>query len=116
MTPAEAQYSYDAEPINYSTRAPNDPVSAQKKRLDAGTAKLEHDGKHGYLKSVLSALDIDVSSQMLVFSKTSFQLRRIAPWAPRARAPAPPTPARARPPGPPAASPGRCSCSFFFMI
>jgi hypothetical protein len=39
---------------------------------------------HGYLKSVLDALDIPASSQTLVFSKTSFQFRKISPETPRA--------------------------------
>ena len=34
--------------------------------------------------SVLEALDVPVSSQGLVFSKTSLQVDRIGPWAPRA--------------------------------
>src|SRR6202044_3152424 len=39
---------------------------------------------HGYLRSVLDALHVPVSSQTLVFSKTSFQFNQISPAAPRA--------------------------------
>ncbi len=42
------------------------------------------EGDHGYLKSVLQLLDIPVSSQTLVFSKTSFQYPKISPRHPRA--------------------------------
>ena len=41
--------------------------------------KLRFDDEHGYLSSVLEALDVPVQSQVLVFSKTSFQAPRISP-------------------------------------
>ena len=82
--PARAQISFDREPINYSASEVNDPVAQLQRRMDKGQIELKWDEEHGYLKSVLAALDISPSSQMLVFSKTSFQLRRIAPWTPRA--------------------------------
>ena len=53
-------------------------------RLAAGTAKLEFEPEHGYLRSLLSALDVPESSQVLVFSKTSLQRERISPKTPRA--------------------------------
>jgi hypothetical protein len=61
-----------------------DPAALLQRRIDKGEAKLEFDSKHGYLLSVLKHFNIPVSSQMLVFSKTSFQLNRISPEAPRA--------------------------------
>ncbi len=70
--------SYESPPIRYSKTAPADPVA----KLDP--ALLRHDDEHGYLRSFLKALDIPLSSQVLVFSKTSFQLRRISPRSPRA--------------------------------
>jgi len=81
---AKAQVSFDREPINYSSTEANDPVAKLQRRMDKGEVELNYDDKHGYLKSVLDELKIPHSSQMLVFSKTSFQLRRIAPWTPRA--------------------------------
>ena len=76
---------YSDEPINYRSENISDAVTQLQKRLDAGEAKLEHDGgRHGYLKSVLRELDIPVSSQTLVFSKTSFQYPKISPRHPRA--------------------------------
>ena len=79
-----AQIDFDQEPIEYSTRETHDAVSKLQQRLEDGTHQLEFDKDHGYLKSVLAALDISPSSQMLVFSKTSFQPRQISPSTPRA--------------------------------
>jgi hypothetical protein len=70
--------------IAYSTSAPADAVANLQRQIDAGAVTLEFDGQHGYLSSVLRALKVPVSSQGLVFSKTSLQLDRIAPWTPRA--------------------------------
>lgn len=71
-------------PINYLSDALNDPVARLQQRLEQGGVKLAYEPEHGYLKSVLQALDIPVSSQTLVFSKTSFQFRKISPETPRA--------------------------------
>lgn len=45
--------------------------------------ELEWDDNHGYLPAVLEALDVPVSSQVAVFSKTSLQFRLISPRTPR---------------------------------
>jgi len=71
-------------PINYRSSELNDPVAKLEKRLERGDLKLHYDTRHGYLKSVLDALHVPVSSQALVFSKTSFQYPNINPEAPRA--------------------------------
>ncbi len=71
-------------PINYRSAELNDPVAKLEKRLERGEFKLHYDSRHGYLKSILDALHISVSSQILVFSKTSFQFPDINPAAPRA--------------------------------
>jgi len=71
-------------PINYRSSDLNDPVAKLEKRLEHGEAKLHYDSQHGYLKSVLDALHVPISSQALVFSKTSFQYPNINPAAPRA--------------------------------
>src|ERR1700729_3053920 len=68
-------------PINYRSSELNDPVAKLDKRLARGEIKLHYDSQHGYLKSVLDALHISVSSQTLVFSKTSFQYPQINPAA-----------------------------------
>jgi hypothetical protein len=74
----------EREPIRYSSATPRNVVSQLQERLDKGTAKLAYEPKHGYLKSVLRALDVPESSQVLVFSKTSLQRERISPRTPRA--------------------------------
>ncbi len=75
---------YSDAPINYRGQDLNDPVARLQKRLDAGTAHLAWDEKGGYLQSVLRELHVPVSSQTLVFSKTSFQYKKISPQTPRA--------------------------------
>ena len=71
-------------PINYRSNDLHDPVANLQKRLDAGDVTLAFDERQGYLKSVLEHLRIPVTSQTLVFSKTSFQYKKIAPQTPRA--------------------------------
>jgi hypothetical protein len=63
----------------------NDPVARLAKQIDNGEVKLEYSADGwGYLTSLLKHLDIHVDSQVLVFSKTSFQLTKISPKTPRA--------------------------------
>ena len=81
---AAAQIEFESEPVNYNTAPTNDPVVKLQKLIDSGELELRHDERQGYLPSVLDALNVPQSSQMLVFSQTSFQLRRIAPSHPRA--------------------------------
>lgn len=61
-----------------------DPVARLQVALDEGRIELAHDSAWGYLPALLEALEIPISSQGLVFSRTSLQTDRIAPWAPRA--------------------------------
>jgi hypothetical protein len=76
---------YSDAPIFYRTGEINDPVAKLQKQIGQGKAQLVYDEKdHGYLKSVLKLLDVPVSSQTLVFSKTSFQYPKISPEHPRA--------------------------------
>jgi hypothetical protein len=70
--------------IAYATTAVSDPVAQLNARLQRGEGTLEKNGPSGYLTSVLSALGVSVDSQVLVFSKTSFQAPRINPTNPRA--------------------------------
>ena len=71
-------------PINYRSNDLHDPVANLQKRLDSGETTLAFDDRQGYLKSVLEQLKIPISSQTLVFSKTSFQYKKITPQTPRA--------------------------------
>jgi len=84
VMPEAGLVEIERAPIHYNTTPVNDRVQQLKLRLEEGSAKLEWDGKHGWLPSVLRQLDIPMSSQTLVFSKTSLQLRRISPAKPRA--------------------------------
>ena len=79
------QQLFEHDAINYQQSNPTDAISALQKRLDKGDVKLEYseDGG-GYLQSVLKLLRVPISSQGLVFSKTSLQLFRISPSNPRA--------------------------------
>jgi hypothetical protein len=70
-------------PINYRSEV-HDPVAELQKRLERGEVTLDYEPQHGYLKSVLEKLSVPVSSQTLVFSKTSFQYKKISPKTPRA--------------------------------
>src|SRR5260370_139652 len=74
----------DDEAIRYATRPVDDPVERLNRKIARGEVKLEFDDAHGYLRSVLRALGIPVESQVLVFSKTSFQAALISPRRPRA--------------------------------
>jgi len=70
--------------IAYSTAPLHNAVSEVDAKLQDGSVRLTFDGRSGYLRSALAALDIPVDSQMLVFSQTSFQRRRISEANPRA--------------------------------
>jgi hypothetical protein len=82
--PAYGQPSFENAPINYHTAPARDPVAQLQQQIDQGTVRLDFDEEHGYLKSVLQKLNVSPASQMLVFSKTSFQRQYISPRTPRA--------------------------------
>ncbi|MBN9661410.1 MAG: hypothetical protein J0H49_24660 [Acidobacteria bacterium] len=74
----------DHAAIQYATLPVDDAVARLQKRIDSGNVKLRFREGHGYLESILEALTVRPASQVLVFSKTSFQATRIAPKLPRA--------------------------------
>ena len=80
------QLRYDREypTIPYAAGARTDAIARLAQRLERGEARLEYRPVRGYLDSLLAALDIDASSQMLVYSQTSLQSRLIRPSTPRA--------------------------------
>jgi hypothetical protein len=85
QTPFSGYYPLlDADVIRYATTPPNDPIARLQRRLDRGDAKLRFQKPQGYLLSVLQQLKVPLSSQGLVFSKTSSQLQLIGPAKPRA--------------------------------
>jgi len=77
---------FDAAPLLYSTSEASDPVAQISKTLRANRTagwRTFHP-EFGYLPAVLEMLQVPVSSQMLVFSKTSVQRHNITPANPRA--------------------------------
>jgi hypothetical protein len=63
---------------------PQDPISRLARQMDAGEVTLDYRERGGYLPGLLERLDVNVDSQTLVFSKTSFQQAIINPQNPRA--------------------------------
>jgi hypothetical protein len=74
---------FDEDTIAYSKTKSAGPVAKLQARLDRGEAQLIRDDRYDFLLSVLTNLQVRPSSQMLVFSKTSFQRERIDPQHPR---------------------------------
>ncbi len=71
-------------PFLYSKSPDDNPVSRLRDKLVAGDATLEYSPERGNLQALLAALDVPESSQVLVFSKTSMQVRYISSRNPRA--------------------------------
>ena len=75
----------DHKAIQYAELPADDPVARLEKRIEKGEVKLEAQrNRWGYLPSLLKQLDVNTDSQVLVFSKTSFQAERVSPTRPRA--------------------------------
>jgi len=72
-----------APAVAYATEQPHDAIAQLNERLAAGSTTLAYEPGSGYLRSVLSALDVPIESQVAVFSKTSVQARIISPANPR---------------------------------
>ncbi len=68
----------------YEQHATSRLVESVQKRINEGKTRFSHDGQYGYLADVLKAFGIPVSSQLLVFSKTSQFRDHINPENPRA--------------------------------
>jgi hypothetical protein len=82
--PAARCQDFELEPIEYSKTPGSDRIARLIERIQRGETKLEWDARAGYLPAILEALEIPASSQVLVFSKTSFQRELIGPEKPRA--------------------------------
>lgn len=85
--PALAQPTYDEfdkPPHNYYSRELKDRFTGFIEKLESGGIELHYGSEKAFVLSVLKALEIPASSQMLVFSTTSLQLRLISPQRPRA--------------------------------
>ena len=81
---AEWEPDLDSEPHRYFQRTAVDRFSRRIPELAAGRLPLDRSSERAFLKSLLRALDIPESSQLLVFSNTSLQLSLINPNNPRA--------------------------------
>ena len=75
---------YAQQPIDYRGEFSADAVARLSEQIDRGTVQLQFDESRGYLRSLLSALDVPVESQLLVFSKTALHPRLVTPKNPRA--------------------------------
>lgn len=74
---------YDDDVIGYSAQTPHDRIAKLQVQIASGEVKLKWDAQFGWLPALLDELKIPKSSQMLVFSRTSFQRRVINPRNPR---------------------------------
>ncbi|MEQ1582020.1 MAG: hypothetical protein ABL964_15620 [Steroidobacteraceae bacterium] len=82
--PSSFRYDVEYPAIRYSDTAVSNSITRLQERLDRGELKLEYREGRGYLDSLLAALKIDRSSQLLVYSKSSVQRRLISGATPRA--------------------------------
>lgn len=81
---AEKVISFGDDMLNYRATQPDDAVARLRDKIEKGETTLAYDERYGYLLSVLREFDIPLSSQMLVFTKTSLQRPSISPKSPRA--------------------------------
>jgi hypothetical protein len=82
---AEPSYkNFDEPPHNYHTAPLKDRFTKLKADLESRRIPLDDSSEKAFVISLLKALDIPATSQMLVFSTTSLQLRFITPRNPRA--------------------------------
>lgn len=76
--------AFDEEMAAYKAAQDSGRVRTLKDDLESGRASLSYEAKHGYLLSLLRELNVPVSSQVLVASKTSPHKALISPHNPRA--------------------------------
>ena len=75
---------FDLPPHDYNRAPLKDRFTRLKADLESRRIPLDHSSEKAFVISLLKALDVPVTSQMLVFSTTSLQLRLITPSNPRA--------------------------------
>ena len=76
--------SFREAPHHYFTRESKDAFTLMLKRIESGSFRPDISSEKAYLASVLKALDVPESSQLLVYSATSLQGGLIRPANPRA--------------------------------
>jgi hypothetical protein len=77
-------YAVEYPGIGYVRNEPEGRLGQLARAIDARDVELDFVADRGYLDAALAELAIDVSSQVLVFSRTSLQTRQIRPETPRA--------------------------------
>jgi hypothetical protein len=80
----EAPIELDQAPHDYWKRPLRDPFTRFRAEWEAGRVRLDESSEKAFLGDFLRVLGVPASSQMLVFSTTSLQLRLISPQNPRA--------------------------------
>ncbi len=75
---------YGQSPVDYTGPRTDDAAARLNRRLESGEASLARASDSGYLAALLTALDVPVESQLLVFSKTALNPNRVGPRSPRA--------------------------------
>ena len=81
---AQAASDYELAPINYSATKDDNAITRIQADIDRGILSWAEAKPIELLRSLLDQLNIPVSSQVLVFSKTSLQHKIINPSNPRA--------------------------------
>jgi hypothetical protein len=76
--------SLDDPAIKYASTPPNNLVEDVNRLLRDGAVSLTFEGRAGYLRSALDALQLSADSQLLVFSRGSLQGKQISEQNPRA--------------------------------
>ena len=84
FTKVQAASEYDLAPVKYSDSQDNNTITRIQAAIDGGKLKMPNGKPKELLQSLLNELNIPVSSQVLVFSKTSLQHKIITPSNPRA--------------------------------
>lgn len=82
--PPVAGYDRDYPAIDYTGDAASNAIAELRRRIESGDVVLDERAGRGFLDALLEALDIEPSSQVLVFSKTSLQASYIDSKHPRA--------------------------------
>ena len=80
----ETPILFKEAPHQYLQHKPEDRFSHLEKQLASGEVRLDTSGDKAFLASLLKALDVPISSQLLVFSASSLQSEIINPRNPRA--------------------------------
>ena len=75
---------FDNAPVHYTQTEAHTPLTRIFQRIESGQSTLQAESDREILAEILTALEVPVASQLLVFSKTSAQNARIGPLTPRA--------------------------------